>query len=52
MKKEYINPEMEIVKMQTMSVLAASEVVDKEGTTDSYDAQNWFGFDDESEEEW
>ncbi len=25
MKKEYINPEMQVVKMQTMTVLAASD---------------------------
>ena len=27
MKKEYINPEMQVVMMQTMTVLAASEGV-------------------------
>jgi len=28
MKKTYINPEMEIVKLQTMQILAASIIVD------------------------
>ena len=28
MKKEYINPEMQVVMMQTMTVLAASEGVE------------------------
>ena len=35
MKKEYINPEMEVIKMQTMTVLAMSKT---EEETDTYDA--------------
>ena len=47
MKKTYINPEMEIVKIQTMQMLAASDKVflgdpvsdasDAEGHYDEYD---------------
>ncbi len=35
MKKEYINPEMEVVKMQTMTVLAMSKSEEETSTYDS-----------------
>lgn len=34
MRKEYMTPDMEIVKIQTTQMLAASAHVDFEGTTD------------------
>ena len=54
MKKEYINPEMLVIKMQTMTVLAASgdeqmEVVSGETTT-TMDASQWFDSGDSSED--
>ena len=54
MKKEYINPEMEVVQMQTMTVLAASDPqpVDESATDTNgvYDeAPTFFGG---SNEDW
>jgi len=46
MKKEYINPEIEIFKIETMQMIASSEEIEKKGgddTTDTYDAPTWFG---------
>ena len=50
MKKEYINPKMAVVKVQTMTVIAASETVSKGGTTSTYDSSGLFDSDDN--EEW
>ena len=56
MKKEYINPEMEVVQMQTMTVLAASDPqpVDENATSTQgvYDdnASRWF--DNGGSEDW
>jgi len=45
MKKEYINPEMMVVKMETQRVLADS--MTKGGSTDTYDASEFHGTDNE-----
>jgi hypothetical protein len=52
MKKEYINPEMKVIKMKTMTVLAASDpqpvnenATSKEGVYD--DAPSFFDGDSE-----
>ena len=53
MKKEYINPEMQIVKVKTATVLAASEYSTMgfgSGTTSTMDASEYNGSDDS--EEW
>lgn len=48
MKKTYINPKMEIVKIQTMQMLAASDTVplgdpvtDASGAEGHYDEYEW-----------
>lgn len=55
MKKEYINPEMEVVQMQTMTVLAASDPqpVDETATDTNgvYDDAARF-FDNGGSEDW
>ncbi len=51
MKKEYINPEMEVVKIATMSVLADSyHLNDEEGDGDVMSIEFFGGGD--STEEW
>ena len=51
MKKEYINPEMEIIKIQTMSVLAQSLGQGQgEKPADDADASRWF--DNGGSEDW
>ena len=53
MKKEYINPEMLVIKMQTMTVLAASgdeDMVVTSETTTTLDASQWFDNGDSSED--
>lgn len=47
MKKIYFNPEMEVVKMQTMTVLAASETMEKSGETNEVQSSGFFGSDNE-----
>ena len=55
MKKEYINPEMKVIKMRTMTVLAASnrEVVNQNATNTGgvYDEASGL-FDSDDNEEW
>ena len=50
MKKEYINPEMEVVKMETMSVLADSQMEVTDEHTTSVDASGFF--DNGDSEDW
>ena len=55
MKKEYINPKMEVVKINTMTLLAGSDpdvVVNTEGSVDagSVEASQWF--DNGGSEDW
>ena len=53
MKKIYLTPDMEVVKMQTMTVLAASENLPTEGTpvdNNEGDASRWF--DNGGSEDW
>jgi len=49
MKKEYINPEMQIVKVKTATVLAASMPISSEKTT-TLDAPELFEDSDEDDE--
>ncbi len=53
MKKEYINPEVKVVRLQTMTVLAGSPTVEIStetvSTKEEWDAAGLFGSD---EEEW
>ncbi len=51
MKKIYINPEMEVVKIQTMQMLAASQFDTNNEVPDEYGSRKGsFDFDDE--EDW
>ena len=52
MKKEYINPEMQIVKVKTATVLAASgeKMSVSSVTTTTMDASEIFGGSDDSED--
>ena len=51
MKKTYINPEMEIVKIQTMQMLAASQFDVNNEVPDEYGSRKGsFDFDDD--EDW
>ncbi len=54
MKKEYINPEMLVIKMQTMPLLVGSDEEQMEvvsgTTTTTLDASQWFDNGDSSED--
>lgn len=52
MKKTYIYPEMDVVKIETMSVLADSLKTDGKKTLDSEDQFLAPDYDDEDEEDW
>ena len=50
MKKEYINPEMLVVEVETMGMLALSKI--DEGATSNEMLSPSYGYDEEDEEDW
>ena len=53
-KKEYINPELEVIKIQSMSaILTGSETKElSEEETNEYDAPTWYDFGNDADKEW
>ena len=51
MKKTYVNPKLEIVKLGTQSFLAASKMDVTNETTNTLDASRYYD-EDEDDEDW